>query len=406
MNISGLISKRYFVSKGNKNFINILTLISITIVAVCCMALIIVMSVFNGLGGLLSSLNSTFDPELKIEPIKGKSFLYDKDLKKKIESIEGIHLVTDVIEDYAYLKYGDAEMVVTMKGVSDEFIQEKRLEKAIVYGKLKLTQGDANYTIVGQGVQFFLSIVPGNDMNAIQIHYVKDFKQGSLNNSNLYSRKSILPAGVFSVEKNIDENFIIVPLRLAKELLDYGQRRTALEIKTTNGEINRVKSKLKEVLGSNYSVLDNNEQHADLYKLLKIEKLFVFISFALILCVGSINILFVLSMLAIEKKKDITMLYSMGANSSMIRSIFLKEGFLISFTGVTIGLFIGGVICYLQQSFGLVSMGMKSAVQNAYPVEMNPMDFLLISITVLIVTFLVSYRPARIAVKYASLDNI
>ncbi len=303
MNVSGLISKRYFVSKGNKNFINILTLISITIVAVCCMALIIVMSVFNGLGDLLSSLNSTFDPELKIEAVKGKSFKYDKTFQNKIKDIEGVKLITEVIEDYAYLKYGNAEIVVTMKGVSDEFIQEKRMESAIVYGNMKLTQGEANYTIVGQGVQFFLSVVPGNDMNAIQIHYVKDYKQGSLNNSNSYSRKSVLPSGVFSVEKNIDENYIIVPLRLAKDLLDYGNKRTSLEIKTEGKSISEVKENLKSILGDDFKVLDNNEQHADLYKLLKIEKLFVFISFALILCVGSINILFVLSMLAIEKKK-------------------------------------------------------------------------------------------------------
>lgn len=405
MNISAFISKRYFVSRGNKNFINILTMISILIVGVCCMALVIVMSVFNGLEGLLSNLNSTFDPELKIELVKGKTFPYTKEMESDIKSIEGISLVTEVIEDYAYLKYGDAEMVVTMKGMSEEFIEEKRLKDAIVYGDFKLHDNGTNYAIVGQGVQFFLSIVPGNDMNAMQVHYIKDFKQGSLNRANLYSKKSILPAGVFSIQKQFDENYIFVPLNFARELLDYGNKRTSLEIKT-NGNISGIRQSLKEVLGSEYKVLNTKEQHADLYKLLKMEKLFVFITFALILAVGSINILFVLSMLAIEKKKDITVLYALGADQKTISQIFLKEGFIISFVGVISGLVLGAIICYLQQVYGFVSMGMQSAVQNHYPVLMNPLDFILIASTVMAVTFIVSYRPARLAVRYASLDNL
>ena len=292
--------------------------------AVCCASLIVVLSVFNGLEDLLRSLNNSFDPELKVNLVKGKSFEWNDDLKKQLERQPGVALITEVIEDYAYIKYRDAEMVVTMKGVDENFIKEHRIDDAIVQGDLQLTKGNANYAIVGQGVQYYLSIWPGDDMNALQIHYIKNVKSGSLDPSRLYSRKSIIPTAVFSIQKFYDENYIFVPLRFAEELLDYSGKRTSLEIKVVEDfDIDDVKESVAAVLGSDYQVLNNEEQHADLYKLLKIEKLFVFIALVLIMGVGSINILFVLSMLAIEKKKDIAILFSMGATARMIRQIFL-----------------------------------------------------------------------------------
>ena len=328
-------------------------------------------------------------------------------MEASIEEVPGVDLVVEVIEDYAYLKYKESEMIVTMKGVSDEFIQEKRIDASIVQGDLKLRDGDVNYAIVGQGVQYYLSIWPGDDMNAIRVHYIKDVKSGRLDPSSMYSRKNILPSSVFSIQKNYDENYIFVPLEFAADLLDYGNRRTSLEIKTTDAvDIEEVKSLLKEVLGEEFQVLNNEEQHADLYKLLKIERLFLFISLVLVLGVGSVNILFVLSMLAIEKKKDIAVLFSMGAEIGLIRRIFIKEGIIISLTGTLLGLLVGGLIVWLQQEVGLVTMGMETAVQNAYPVELRWMDFLQIGLSVLVLTFLVSYRPAIIASKYSTLENL
>ena len=407
MELSTFIAKRYFLSRRKKNFINWLTWLSVTIITICCAALIIAMSVFNGLGDLLRSLNTAFDPELKVAPAKGKSFEYNAELQNTIASIEGIELITEVIEDYAYIKYQDAEMVVTMKGVSEEFIKEQRLNSSIVQGEMKLKEGDINYAIVGQGVQYFLSIIPGNDMNALKVHYIKDLKRGSLNTSDIYTRKSILPIAVFSVQKTFDEGYIFVPLEFAKELLDYDDKRTSLEIKASEGaKVGEVKQRLRDTLGETFTVLDNEEQHADLYKLLKIEKLFAFITLVLILGVSAINILFVLSMLAIEKKKDISILYSLGAGKNLIRKIFLKEGIIISVVGASVGLFIGTVFCLLQQHVGLISMGMESAVQSNYPVKIVWSDFIYIFLSLVVITLLVSFRPARIASGYQSLENL
>ncbi|WP_238354628.1 ABC transporter permease [Fulvivirga marina] len=377
------------------------------IVSICTAALIIVLSVFNGLEGLLRSLYGSFDPQIKIEAVKGKSFIFTDSLSQAIKSVEGVDILTEVIEDYAYVKYRDADMVATIKGVSQNFLDQKRIDTAIVSGELKLKENNINYAIIGRGVQYNLSIMPGSDIYPLQVHYIKDVQPGSIDISNLYSRRNILPGSVFAIEKNYDENYIFVPLDFARDLLDYGNKRTSLEIKVTEGlSIQTVEQRLSEKLGAEFKVLDNEEQHADLYKLLNLEKLFVFIAFSFIMAVGSINIFFALTMLAIDKKKDISILYAMGASNRLIRRIFISEGAIISLGGAALGLVLGGVICWLQQTFGIVSMGMETSVLENYPVEMKTTDFIYTSLSLIFITLIISYRPAVIATRYNSLENL
>ena len=371
------------------------------IVAVCTAALIVVLSVFNGLEGLLRSLYNTFDPQIKIEAAAGKSFHYTAALADSIKQIEGVDIITEVIEDYAYVKYRDADMVVTIKGVSDNFLDQKRIDSAIVMGTLRFHDGPVDYAIIGQGVRMALSVNPGSDVYPLQVHYIKDVNTARLDPSKLYSRKNILAGSVFAIEKNYDDNYIFVPLEFARELLDYGDRRTSLEIKVSeNSSIDQVEQRLTDQLGHRFLIKNNEEQHADLYKLLNLEKVFVFIAFSFILGVGSINIFFALSMLAIDKKKDISVLYAMGANDSLIRRIFLLEGVIISFGGALIGMLLGAAICWLQQNYGLVSMGMETSVLENYPVEMKVIDFLYTGIAIIAITFMIAYRPAVIATRY------
>lgn len=377
------------------------------IVSICTAALIVVLSVFNGLEGLLRSMYSSFDPEIKIEANRGKTFEVDSTFLSEIGNVEGVNIVTEVIEDYAYVRYRESNMVVTIKGVSENFIDQKRIDDAIVSGELKLKDGNINYAIIGQGVQYMLSISPGNDLYPLQVHYTKDVKPGQLDISKLYSKKNILVGSVFAIEKNYDENFIFVPLSFAEELLEYNNKRTSLEIKTIPGyNVNTVQNKLKERLGDSFKVLNNDEQHADLYKLLNLEKLFVFIAFSFILLVGSINIFFALSMLAIDKKKDISVLYSLGATDKLIRRIFLFEGSIISLGGAIIGLILGGLICVIQQNYGLVSMGMETSILENYPVELQIQDFVYTFISLVVITLLISYRPAIIATRYGMLKHL
>ena len=398
MSVSFFIARRYFLSRRKKNFINIISILSMFGVAMSTAALVIVLSVFNGLGGLLQSLYTAFDPELKIEAVKGKTFEVTPDLLSSIQTIEGVSIVTEVIEDYAYVRYGDAEMAAIIRGVSDNFIEQKRLENHIINGNLRLREGDVGFAIVGAGVQSTLSISTEDDSHAMQIFYIKNAPTTTIDLSRMYSRKSIRPGAVFSIEKNYDENYIFLPLDFAIELLDYGSKRTFLEVKTSSDSRTvEVQKKIQSVLGDSFRVLTNEEQHTDLYKLLNMEKLFFFLAFSLVIIVGSLNIFFSLMMLALDKKKDISILFALGAYSQLIRRIFLMEGCIIAFIGAGIGLVLGALICWMQSTFGLVGMGMENAIVSAYPVEMKGSDFVGIGVMITVITIGLSFYPAILA---------
>ena len=375
-------------------------------VAFATAALVIVLSVFNGLEVLLRSLYTSFDPELKIESVKGKSFEINDQMLTSIKSIEGVKTVTEVVEDYAYVRYRDADMIVTLKGMGENFLDQHRLDGHITEGEIKLMKDSIPFAIIGRGVRYTLSAEVSNDMYALQVFYIKNLKGGTFDPSKMYSRKSIRPGSVFSIEKNYDENFIFVPLAFAKELFDYDTRRTSLEVQTDGADVQQVQEKLRQNLGENFMVLTNEEQHKDLYRLLKIEKLFTFLSLSLLLLVGSINIFFSLMMLAIDKKKDITILTALGAPPSVIKRIFLTEGAIISLVGAGIGLLLGALLCYLQDSVGLVGMGMENAIVSHYPVKMKLTDFLLTSSVIIGIAFLVSFRPAILAARSYSINHL
>ncbi len=407
MNLSLFIARRYFFSKRKKNFINIISVLSMIGVAFSTAALVIVLSVFNGLEGLLRSLYTSFDPEIKVEATKGKSFIKDPSLIAKIKSIENVKIITEVIEDYAYVRYRDADMVVTMKGVSDNFIDQHRLDGHVVDGELKLKDSAGDYAIIGRGIQYARSIAVKESIYPLQIFYIKNAKAGQIDPSKLYSLKGIQPGAVFSIEKNIDENYILLPLEFVRDLINYGDKLTSLEVKINAGaDIKKVKASIEKQLGNGFSVLTNDEQHQDLYRLVKIEKLFTFIALTLLIIVGSINIFFSLMMLAIDKKKDISILSAMGAHSSLIKKIFLAEGSLIAFSGAAFGLLLGGFICWAQDQFGLVGMGMENAIVSSYPVKMRVFDFVSVSIVIVVITFLISFYPARLASRSYSTEQL
>ncbi len=377
-------------------------------VAFITAALVIVLSVFNGIEGLLRSLNNSFDPEIKIQASAGKTFERSDELISKIQAVEGVKVVTEVIEDYAYVRYRDANQVITMKGVSDNFIAQNRIPiENIVEGELKLREGDINYAIVGRGVQYTLSISINEPFFPLQVYYIKNLKSTGLDPSKLYSKRTIIPGGVFSIVQDLDENYILVPLSFASDLLNYNNKRTSLEIKVEEGRnVFRVEEALQDVLGETFVVLNTEEQHQDLYKLLKMEKLFAFLSLSLLLLIGSINIFFSLMMLALDKKKDISVLSAMGAGVNQIQKIFLAEGALIALIGTFTGLILGGVFCWVQQKYGIISMGMQMSITEGYPIKMRVLDFVAVLGVVSVITFLISFYPAKLAARFSSVRHL
>jgi lipoprotein-releasing system permease protein len=406
MNLSLFIARRYFLSRRKKNFINVISGLSMLGVAFATAALIIVLSVFNGLELLLKSLYTSFDPELKIEAAEGKTFPVTDEWLNGIRGIPGVHRVTEVIEDYAYVRYRDAAMVVTVKGVSENFIDQRRLDNHLVEGELLLYRDSIPFAILGRGVRYTLSAEVEDESRALRMYYINDARTGALSAASLYSQKSIRPGGVFSIEKNYDENYIFVPLGFARDLFQSGNKRTSVEVQTSGSNTWAVKEALQQKLGNSFRILTNEEQHKDLYRLLRIEKLFTFLSLSLLLLIASINIFFSLMMLSIDKKKDISILASLGATPTLIRNIFLAEGALISFLGAVAGLIIGGLLCYLQDTVGLVGMGMENAIVANYPVDIRATDFLLTIAVIILVSAIVSFRPAVLASRAYSLNEL
>lgn len=370
------------------------------VVGIATMALVVILSVFNGLEGLLKELYGTFDPDIKIESTVGKSFVVNDSLLQIIRAQEGVTDVVEVIEDNAYLKYDNAEMVAVLKGVSRNYLEVNRLEENITEGNLRLWNGNVPMAVVGQGVQFNLAIAPGNDFVSLQVYYPKNLRTQSLNPNSALSKRSLHVAGAFAIERQFDEKYVIVPLEFMQELMQYEDKVTALEVRLSEGYGNSTISSLQEKLGSQYKVLGADEQHAVMLRTVKIEKLFVFITFSFILGVSSINIFFALSMLAIDKKRDLTMFFAMGATASQVRTIFIAEGAIISLSGAVFGLTLGYVVCWLQDTIGLIGMGLETSVINYYPVAMEWQDFLATSLVIVLITIIASIRPATMAVNY------
>lgn len=400
MNLPFFIARKYFLSGKKKNFINVISIISMIVVAIGTMCLIIALSFFNGLEGLLRSMYGNFDPDIIITPSSGKSFQFDEKVYSDLAQTEGVLGVTEVVEDYVLLRYKEAQRVVRMKGVSRAFDEYSGIKNAVVAGDFPLVRDSIGYALLGRGVQYDLSLNLKNDFYTLQIYYAKNIAPGVVNPEKMFNILSIIPGGVFAIEKYYDENFVFVPLEFASELLGYKDKRSSFELYLADGVSHEsMKDQLQASMGSAYKVKTADELHSSLYKVLKIEKLFIFVILAAIIGIASVNIFFCLTMLVIEKKKDISVLIAQGASSQLIRRIFLFEGYIIAFSGAIIGLFLGLGLSFLQQEFGFVGMGMDSAIVSSYPIKVEWIDVLFTVIAIVVITILASVKPAIKAAK-------
>jgi lipoprotein-releasing system permease protein len=377
-------------------------------VAISTMALVAVMSVFNGLEDLIRGLFSSFDSELQVTPVAGKSFLATEDWLNAIRKVEGVEVVTEVIEDNALLEYRGNQHIARVKGVSDNYFDHERFSKGYFWGDTTLGTALRPGAILGRGVAFALSVNLDDINSVLQIYYPKAPKSAaSLDPNQLYAAGQVEPRGFFSIEQGVDNEYILVPLDFFKDLLNYGQKRTALELKVASGySISSVQQAVQAHLGAEFAVKNADEQHATLIRTVKLEKLVVFLTLTFILALASFNIFFSLSMLAIEKKKDLAVLKSMGAKNSLIRGIFLKQGALIAFSGAILGLILGLLLVGAQEKFGLISLGIASGVVDAYPVRIHWPDLGWISLAVVTITLLASWRPAWIAAQVNPIDEL
>jgi len=396
MNLPLWIARRYFFSKQKRSFINLISLVSMLGVGVGTMALVVVLSVFNGMEELNRTIFRTFEADLTIAPREGKRLTVTPKLLQTVRQTEGVGLVTPVIEDHALARYRDGQTVINLKGVDSTYLKRGQMDTTLTEGKLKLQEDGLNYALVAQGVRNALLISPEDVLTPLELWYPQNRKSFSVLSEDAFNRANLVVSGVFFIEQNFDD-YVIAPLDVVRELVGYGPDQvTSLELQTKPGsDIAGMKQALQRELGQTALVQDRDDLNTDLFRAIRIEKLFVTMTLSFLVLIASINIFFSLSMLAIEKKSDMSILYAMGATPALVRRIFLMEGTLVALSGAAIGLILGVTLCFLQERYGLVSMGMKSSIVDAYPVKLRATDLIVTSFIVIIVTIIVSWFPAQ-----------
>ena len=401
MNFPLYVARRYLFSKKSTNAINVISVISVIGVAVATMALVIVLSVFNGFHDLVATFFTNFDPQLEVVPTQGKTAPSDDPLLAKMKALPEVDVATESVEDQALAIYQDHQAMVIVKGVDDNFDQLTHI-KDILFGDgtYSLHAGNLQYGIMG--IRLAAALGTGARFGDYLRIYApqKEGQFDATNPSEAFVVDSLLSPGVvFSVNQSkYDKNYIIAPIAFARNLFGQQGRLSSLEFRLKDGsDLDAVKKEMQEIGGIKYKVMDRFEQQADTFKIMQIEKYIAYIFLTFILIVACFNIIGSLSMLIIDKKEDVVTLRNLGANDRQISQIFLFEGRLISAFGAIIGIGLGLLLCWLQQQYGLVSLGSSSGsfVINAYPVSVHYDDVALIFLTVIVVGWVAVWYPVK-----------
>jgi lipoprotein-releasing system permease protein len=398
--LSLYIAKRYLFAKKSRNAINIISAVSVAGVTVGTMALITILSVFNGLETLVSSIFNTFDPDLKITPAEGKTFIADTSRLKLLANVDGVACYSLTIEENALLKYGERQVIATIKGVDDNYINVTNIESSMWEGEFSLlSENGRSWAVPGIGIAQYLG-VRINFIYPLFIYVPRKTGSSNLNPEDAFNRRFIYPSGIFQIEQEYDSKYIFIPINFARELIENDDGVSTVEIKfTIDADISSVQKNVKKIYGKGFVVQNRFEQQEIFYKVMRSERLAIFFILTLILIIASFNIVGSLTMLIIEKERDIEILRSLGADNNLIRKIFLFEGWLISIIGATGGIILGFFICWLQQTYGILKLQSDTLIIDSYPVVMNLKDFIIVPSTVLLIGYWAAWYPVRFLTK-------
>ena len=397
MRLPFFIARRYLFAKKSHNIINIISGISAGGIMVGTMALIIVLSVFNGFEHVIVSLFNTFDPDIRITLVEGKTFHEGDIAADRIKKLNGIVRYTDVLEENALLRCNNKQYFATIKGVSPEFQQSSGLDSMLVEGDMVLESKGEPYAVAGRGVAFYLGLNPQDLVHKLEI-YVPRRGATAARPDEAFNSASLFTSGIFAIQDDFDSKYVLLPIDFTRELLNYTDEVTAVELGLKKGtETAPIQKELQAIVGPRFKVENRFQQQSTLYSLMKSEKLAVFFILGFILLIASFNVIGSLSMLIIEKKKDIKILGSMGADEKLIRRIFLVEGLLVTTLGALTGLILGAGICWVQQRFGLVKLQVSggSFLIDSYPVSMQFFDFVMVFLTVFFIGLAAVILPVR-----------
>ncbi len=371
-------------------------------VGVEVMALVLILSVFNGLEDFQKGLFKTFDPDLTVISASDTRFSLTSTQFNQLAKVSGVRSVQPILEDQALIRYNGKQLVVTLKGIDSSFISSRRLRDQVVDGDYLVEYEGNSFGMVGAGVFMSMGMSFDDVIHPVEVWYPNQKALAKFQlNEDAANLKTFFPSGVLQVEQMFDNQMILVPLPWMRELtLADSNSVSRVDVMLNEGanEVD-VQKAIQTILGSTFDVQTRNQQHAILLRAIKIEKLFVFILMAFIMGIASFTLFYALSLLVIEKRKDLRTLLAMGITQQQLLRIFLSVGLFISFSGAIVGMIVGFILGWMQQTFGIIPLGIPNALIDSYPIQMEWFDFLMTAVVVIVITFLASIIPARKAVQ-------
>ncbi|MDQ3109442.1 MAG: ABC transporter permease [Bacteroidota bacterium] len=400
MNFTFFVSRRYLFSRKSHNAINIVTGISVACVAVVTAALIIILSAMNGLSDLVESLYNSFHADVRITAVKGKTFILDSADVVAMKKIPGVVWYTEIVDENVLIENEDRQSIVVMRGVSQDYAKITGFDSTVHQGTYDLHPQGRTGAVVGQEIATRLNL---GELSPLSLYVPKRDRSLSIDFSNMdeepFNKDLVYVSGLYSVSSDFDGKFVILPIEKVRALMEYTKESSSAELGVQKGaDVEEIIASVKKILGDKYAVQNRYEQNEVLFSTLKSEKVWTFIILLFILVIATFNTIGSLTLLIIEKKKDIGVLWSMGADASVIRRIFFSEGLLISITGTLVGSLIGLTFCYLQQHFGFIHLS-EGFVVDAYPINVRMNDVLLIIGCVTAIGLLAAWYPVHIYTK-------
>ncbi len=386
---------RYFRSKKSTNTINLIAWISVVAIGVGAAALIIVLSVFNGFEDMVKSLYADFYADIRIAPATGKRFVADATLRKKIEAVNGVAAITTVVEEKALLRNGDMQSIVTVKGIDAAYTKVNAIQKHLVRGQFTTGNIDQPGLVIGAGVENAIGL--GFEDAALPLTlYVPDKKASTIAQLEGLNSYQTVYAGTFLVQQEFDNKYVFTNIDFLRYMLDMPTEAvSAIEVHCANMSVEKVQASLQQALGGAFLVETRFEQNKSLFKIMRSEKWIIYAMLSLILVVAAFNMVGALTMLVLEKQKDIAVLKAMGASANWIQGIYLREGLLLAMIGGGAGMLLAAVVCWAQVKFKLIALQGNSFLIDYYPVKMIWEDFLLVGITIVVIALLASWLPSR-----------
>ena len=388
-------ARRYLFSKKSHSVINIVSGVSAFSVAIPVMAMVILLSVFNGFEGLIKSMYRSFDPDIRITPVRGKVFPIDSLPRERFLAIDGVRDAAYALEDNAVFEYRDRQAIGTMCGVDSLYRQVVPLDSLRTEGVFQLQFGDFPEAYVGQGMAYALGIRV-NLNSPISVYVPRRGRVSPLLPYSFYKKQNIFPSGVFALEAEVDGKYVIVPLHFAQELLDYPGQASSVAIRLeADASPQRVQQQIGQWLGDDYKIQSRYQQKESFYRIMMYEKWGIYFIILLVLVIASFSLIGSLVMLIIEKRKDSQTLVTMGADTKLLRKIFVAEGMLIYLIGAGGGLLLGVALALAQQHFGFLKLSGETFLIDAYPVEVHPSDLAWVIVTFVSVSYLISVLTVR-----------